>query len=106
VLNRLLGVTPQGYELEADRKHRQKILDSLGLDSTSKALSVNGRVREVECSSSEVELVGAEATSFRAVAARVNYLAQDPAYTVRRKRGLQADGQANARELGEAQGVG
>jgi hypothetical protein len=77
VLNRILRCTAEGYELEADPKHREKILEALGLTASSKELSVNGRVRDVQGDENDVELVGPEATSFRAVAARMNYLAQD-----------------------------
>jgi hypothetical protein len=75
VLGRTLRCTPAGYEYEADRKHRNMVMCSLGFDDKSKGLMVNGKVEED--GNDEVELQGAEATSFRAVAARLNYLAQD-----------------------------
>ena len=76
VLGRILRCTEDGYEYEADPKHRELILEQLGMDNESKGLKVNGRVEEEK--DEEVEgLQGPEATSFRAVAARLNYLAQD-----------------------------
>ena len=45
------------------------------MEDGSKGLSVNGRVEKDDLDSEE--LVGADATAFRATAARVNYLAQD-----------------------------
>jgi hypothetical protein len=78
VLNRVLRCSDEGYEYEADPKHREKILEAFGLAEGSKELSVTGRVRDgPDDEDTEVELVGIEATSFRALAARLNYLAQD-----------------------------
>jgi hypothetical protein len=78
VLNRILKCTDDGYEYEADPKHREKILEAFGLEENSKELTVTGRASDSPSEeSSDVELVGADASSFRAVAARLNYLAQD-----------------------------
>jgi hypothetical protein len=75
VLGRKIRCTEEGYEYEADANHRKKVLDALGFDEKTNQLMVNGRVEDA--SSEEEELQGPEATSFRAVAARLNYLAQD-----------------------------
>jgi hypothetical protein len=75
ILGRTIRCTEKGYEYEADPSHRAKILEALGLDEKSKELTVTGKVEESV--SDEAELQGSEATSFRAVAARMNYLAQD-----------------------------
>jgi hypothetical protein len=75
VLGRKIRCTAKGYEYEADSSHRAKILEALGLDEKSKELSVTGRTEEL--ANDEEELQGPEATSFRAMAARLNYLAQD-----------------------------
>jgi hypothetical protein len=75
ILGRRVRCTGAGFEYEADPRHREKILEALGLDEKSKGLSVNGRVEEV-VEGLEV-LEAGECTSFRAVAARCNYLAQD-----------------------------
>jgi hypothetical protein len=75
VLGRLLRCTEEGYEYEADRKHRQIVMETLGFDEKSKGIAVNGRIDDSDDSGEELQ--GPEATSFRALAARVNYLSQD-----------------------------
>jgi hypothetical protein len=75
VLGRIVRCTPEGFEYEADPKHRAKVMDALGFDHNTKGLSVNGRVEEP--TEGEAELEAGEVTSFRALAARMNYLAQD-----------------------------
>jgi hypothetical protein len=74
VLGRRVRCTERGYEFEADPGHRSKVLEALGFGDNTKELSVNGKVEEEK---DETELQGAEATSFRAIAARLNYLSQD-----------------------------
>jgi hypothetical protein len=78
LLGRLITWTSEGIEYEADPKHRQMVLDYFGLGEGSKeVVGVNGEKEEEEQPGDEVELVGKEATEFRAVAARVNYLSLD-----------------------------
>jgi hypothetical protein len=75
ILGRRVRCNGAGFEYEADPRHREKILEALGLDERSKGLSVSGKVEDL---TGEPEVLEAgECTSFRAVAARVNYLAQD-----------------------------
>jgi hypothetical protein len=59
-----------GFEYEAHPRHRKKVLDK-----KAKGLSVNGRVEDL--AEESVELESTECTPFRALAARVNSLAQD-----------------------------
>jgi hypothetical protein len=73
VLSRIVRCTAEGYEYEADPKHRTKVMEALGFDDRSKGLTVSGRVENE--SEESVELVGPAATQFKAVAARLNYLA-------------------------------
>ena len=62
---------------EADPRHRQMVLDYFGLGEGSKeSLSVNGEKEDEVVPGDEVVL-GPEATEFRSVAARVNYLTLD-----------------------------
>ena len=75
ILGRRVRWTEQGVEYEADPRHRSIILEQLGLGEGSKGLTSNGKV-DTEDAEDE-GLPAAEATSFRALAARVNYLAQD-----------------------------
>jgi hypothetical protein len=73
VLGRTIRCTSAGYEFEADPGHRNKVLESLGFADDTKELLVNGKVEEDD----GPELEGSEATAFRAIAARLNYLSQD-----------------------------
>jgi hypothetical protein len=75
ILGRRVRWTENGVEYEADPRHRRIILEQLGLEEGSKGLTTNGKADTEELE--EEELPGEEATSFRALAARVNYLAQD-----------------------------
>jgi hypothetical protein len=75
ILGRLVRCTPAGFGYEADPRHRCKVLEVLGFSEKKKGLSVNVRVEEL--AEELVELEAAEGKSFRALAARLNYLAQD-----------------------------
>ena len=60
------------------RIHRQMVLDYFGLgEGSNEVVGVNGEKSEEEQPGDEVDLEGKEATEFRAVAARVNYLSLD-----------------------------
>jgi hypothetical protein len=75
ILGRMVRCTEAGFEYEADPRHREKILEAFGLDGSSKELTVNGKVEDLE--DEPVPLEPGECTQFRALAARMNYLAQD-----------------------------
>jgi hypothetical protein len=75
ILGRMVRCTEAGFEYEADPRHRQKVVEALGFSEKTKGLTVNGRVEDV--AEELVELEAAECTPFRALAARMNYLAQD-----------------------------
>jgi hypothetical protein len=75
ILGRIVRCTAAGFEYEADPRHRQKVVEALGFSEKTKGLSVNGRVEDL--AEELVELEAAECTPFRALAARLNYLAQD-----------------------------
>ena len=78
ILNRVIRVTKEGWEYEADQRHADLFIQEVGASKLS-ALSHPGgdkKVIEAEEEQSE-ELQGKEATRFRAVAARANYLATD-----------------------------
>ena len=81
VLNRVVRMTSRGYELEADLRHAELVVEQLGLKA-SKGVSTPGRREdkpegEQEGHESEKELTNNEATLFRGIAARCNYLAFD-----------------------------
>jgi hypothetical protein len=75
MLGRIVRCTAEAFEYEADPRHRRKVLEVLGLTGKSKRLTVNGRAEELEEDAAELD--ASEVTSFRALAARLNSLAQD-----------------------------
>lgn len=75
LLNREIEITEAGLTYRADPKHAELIWEKLGLRRDSRG-STTAFVRE-ECEGDEVELNSADATLFRQVAARANYLALD-----------------------------
>ena len=67
----------RGIVYRADRKHVQIIAKDMGIEMSSNGVDVPGAKAEAEDPENDVALVGAEATKFRAIAARANYLALD-----------------------------
>ena len=81
VLNRVVRHTPQGFELEADLRHAELIVEQLDLE-TSKFVVMPGVDTEVTCAVWTDEPEGEElapefATKCRAIAARCNDLQPD-----------------------------
>ena len=80
ILNRVLRVTSEGWELEADLRHSELIVEQLELENVG-GLTVPGgttKAEEEEDDDNDSELLsGTEATRFRAIGARCNYLAMD-----------------------------
>lgn len=81
ILNRLIRWTPEGLEMEADQRHAEMIIESLGLTgargvSTPGMPQAAGKTEEEEANLDE-ELPAAESTLFRSIGARANYLARD-----------------------------
>ena len=78
VLNRVLRCTGDGWEIEADPRHAELIVEQLGL-SSEKGLSTPGPTTGAEEDDAEddVPLVGVDVTSYRAIIARCNYLGSD-----------------------------
>ena len=77
ILNRIIRVTDKGWEYEADQRHADLIVQETGAEKQSSLTHPGGEKRMLEEEEATEELVGAEATRFRAVAARANYLAAD-----------------------------
>jgi hypothetical protein len=75
VLGRVLEWTETGIKYQADPKHRSIILEKFGLGPESKGLKVPGRAEDPN--EDDQELDSQESSEFRAIAARMNYLAQD-----------------------------
>ena len=74
LLNRVFEWKPEGIICEADQRHAEIIVEQLGLNGRTKGLSTTGaKPTEVN----EAEITQEDATRYRAIAARANYLAQD-----------------------------
>ena len=77
VLNRIMRCTSDGWEVEADPRHAELVVEQLGLDNeqgvTTPAVSGN----EEEDVEEDSELTGDDITRYRGVIARCNYLAVD-----------------------------
>ena len=78
ILGRTLKFTEMGLEYTADGKHRDAILEELGLESESKSLGCPALgADKMDEPGDENELLKEDVTSFRSVAARSNYLGMD-----------------------------
>ena len=77
ILNRVIRVTSQGWEYLADQRHVDLIIQETGASDKSTLTHPGGDKKVMEEESSSKELTGSEATRFRAVAARANYLSAD-----------------------------
>ena len=77
ILNRVIRVTDQGWAYEADQRHADLIIQETGAASKGTLSHPGGEKRMLEEEAASKELVGAEASRFRAVAARANYLPAD-----------------------------
>ena len=78
ILGRTLKFTEMGLEYTADDKHRDAILEELGLESESKSLGCPALgADKMDEPRDENELLKEDVTSFRSVAARSNYLGMD-----------------------------
>ena len=78
VLGRQLVWTEGGIVHEADPEHARKVIHDLGLAPSSNGLDkpcVRETLREIEQGATEFE--STDATQFRSIAARVNYLSTD-----------------------------
>ena len=73
ILNRVLEWTSEGLRYEADQRHAEIIIKQLGLRVDSKAVSTPS----VALIGDESELSSDQATMYRAMVARANYLSQD-----------------------------
>ena len=77
VLNRVIRVTDEGWEYEADQRHAELIIKTLKLES-SKPVTTPGEEQKPWLEEEEEKpLEGEAASEYRALAARGNYLALD-----------------------------
>ena len=84
VLNRVITWTAEGLTYEADQRHAEIIVQELGLGSSKAVTTPGSRDDAAKMSPLQQQeevnsdyLAGKEATKFRALTARMNYLAQD-----------------------------
>ena len=75
ILNRVVKWTHSGLTYEADPQHAQTLLKEFGLASSAGRVSPGSKIDDNQKEGKPLE--GTEATKFRALAARANYLAQD-----------------------------
>ena len=77
ILNRIVRVTPRGWEYEADQRHADLIVQETGAHHLSPLTHPGGDKKALGVEAETEELVGPEATRFRAVAARAKHLSAD-----------------------------
>ena len=77
VLNRIITFTGDGYELEADQRHSEMIVEQLGVAGSGGITTAGCQNEEVESPEQEEKLPDGDITLFRGVAARANYLGPD-----------------------------
>ena len=77
ILNRVIRVTSEGWAYEADQRHADLIIQETGASTMSTLSHPGGDEKVIEEEEKSEELQGKEATRFRAVAARANYLSAD-----------------------------
>ena len=76
VLNRIIRCTDVGWEIEADLRHAELVVEQLGiLDEGVSTPGVSGSEEEDE--EDDVPLVGEDITRYRGVIARCNHMAAD-----------------------------
>ncbi len=78
VLNRVVRRTADGHEREADQRHAELLIAGVGLQPGSRPRPNSGRnVASKKLDAEPGPLEGQAASEFRALAARVNFLASD-----------------------------
>ena len=77
VLNRIIRNTTAGWEIEADPRHAELVVEQLGLTDEKGVVTPGISGSEEEDTEDDVDLEGEEATRYRGVIARCNYLATD-----------------------------
>ena len=96
ILGRNLTWTEEGLEYEGSDKHRQELLEGLGLNEESKAVnSVAVKPEEIGQEEDTVVLDASETERFRSLASMLNYMSSD--------RSVHEDGESHSRQLEEAE---
>ena len=73
ILHRVVRATPQGFEMEADQRHAELIIEALGLED-HKGVATAGIDEPPE---EDVPLGSEKSFAYRSLASRANYLAID-----------------------------
>ena len=68
-----------GIEYEADEKHRKIVMEHFGLDENTHGLTWN-EIDEIREEENDAEELASGERAFRAIAARIHFLAQDCPY--------------------------
>lgn len=81
VLNRIIRWTPSGVEYEPDQRHAEVLIQAMGMLGAKPVATPGVTESQTEVSTREKSrpLTGEEASSYRAMAARLNYLSLDRA---------------------------
>lgn len=79
VLNRIVRVSEHGWELEADQRHVDILVEAMNLKGANGVATPGEEEKEWQRAENEEELDWREAKRFQALAARANYLALDRA---------------------------
>ena len=78
LLNRVVRCTQNGWEIEPDQRHADLLVQALELKGTNGVTTPGeNEARGQEEEENEVELSPEEATNYRSIAARANYLSAD-----------------------------
>ena len=77
VLNRIIRHTPSGWEIEADPRHAELVVEQLGLVDEKGVNTPGISGTEEEDLEDDVDLEGEDITRYRGVIARCNYMAVD-----------------------------
>ena len=77
VLNRIIRCTDSGWEVEADPRHAELVVEQLGLADEKGCATPGNSGTEEEENDEDVSLVGEDFTRYRGVIARCNYMAAD-----------------------------
>ena len=77
VLNRIIRWTQKGWEYEADQRHAELIVREMGMENAKSVKTPGEDVPSWKLDTEEEYLEGAQATKFRGVVARANYLSAD-----------------------------
>ena len=77
VLNRVITFTGFGFELEADPRHSEIIVEQFGISGPGGITTAGGQHEEIESLEQEEKLPAGDVTFFRGAAARGYYLGPD-----------------------------